>query len=287
MSAVSSVPRTVEYSGAGGITLVADEWNGGTGGAGRPSVLMLHGGGQNRHSWKNTGQALADEGLHVVALDSRGHGDSDRAPNADYDVETLTADVLQVIAAIGRPVMIIGASMGGLTGILAAHRAGPAEVTRLVLVDVVPRFEKGGSARIRDFMISGLDGFDSLEEAADAVAAYLPYRDKPRSPEGLKKNLRLRDGRWYWHWDPTFMTKPGDDPELRTEKFEQAAKHLSIPVLLIRGKLSDVVSPEGVRHFLASVPRAEFVELPKAGHTAAGDDNDAFSDAVVKFVKRH
>ncbi|EFG75058.1 hydrolase, alpha/beta domain protein [Mycobacterium parascrofulaceum ATCC BAA-614] len=287
MSTVSSVPQTVEFSGVGGITLVADEWNHGTDGAGRPSVLMLHGGGQNRHSWKNTGQTLADEGLHVVALDSRGHGDSDRAPNADYDVETLTADVLQVIRALGRPVMIIGASMGGLTGILAAHRAGPAEVTRLVLVDVVPRFEKGGSARIRDFMISGLDGFDSLEQAADAVAAYLPYRDKPRSPEGLKKNLRLRDGRWYWHWDPAFMTKPGDDPELRTEKFEQAAKSLSIPVLLIRGKLSDVVSPEGVRHFLASVPRAEFVELPKAGHTAAGDDNDAFSDAVVKFVKRH
>ncbi|MBI2693516.1 alpha/beta fold hydrolase [Mycobacterium nebraskense] len=287
MSAVSSVPQTVEFSGAGGITLVADEWNRGTGGAGRPSVLMLHGGGQNRHSWKNTGQTLADEGLHVVALDSRGHGDSDRAPNADYDVETLTADVLQVIGAIGRPVMIIGASMGGLTGILAAHRAGPAEVTRLVLVDVVPRFEKGGSARIRDFMISGLDGFESLEQAADAVADYLPYRDKPRSSEGLKKNLRLRDGRWYWHWDPAFMTKPGDDPELRTEKFEQAAKSLSIPVLLIRGKLSDVVSPEGVRHFLASVPRAEFVELSNAGHTAAGDDNDAFSDAVVKFVKRH
>ncbi|KLO36233.1 peroxidase [Mycobacterium nebraskense] len=287
MSAVSSVPQTVEFSGAGGITLVADEWNRGTGGAGRPSVLMLHGGGQNRHSWKNTGQTLADEGLHVVALDSRGHGDSDRAPNADYDVETLTADVLQVIGAIGRPVMIIGASMGGLTGILAAHRAGPAEVTRLVLVDVVPRFEKGGSARIRDFMISGLDGFESLEQAADAVADYLPYRDKPRSSEGLKKNLRLRDGRWYWHWDPAFMTKPGDDPELRTEKFEQAAKNLSIPVLLIRGKLSDVVSPEGVRHFLASVPRAEFVELSNAGHTAAGDDNDAFSDAVVKFVKRH
>ena len=82
------------------------------------------------------------------------------------------------------------------------------------------------------------------------------------------------------------MTKPGDDPELRTEHFEQAAADLTIPVLLIRGKLSDVVSPEGVKHFLATVPRAEFVELSDAGHTAAGDDNDAFSDAVVDFVRR-
>jgi len=287
MTTVSSTPQTVEYAGVNGLTLVADEWNRAVDPAiDQPTILMLHGGGQNRFSWKNTGQILADEGFHVVALDSRGHGDSDRAPDADYDVETLTADVIQVLDAIGRPVSLIGASMGGLTGILAADQAGPDRVTRLVLVDVVPRFEKNGSARIREFMFSGLHGFGSLEEAADAVAAYLPHRTRPRSPEGLKKNLRLRDGRWYWHWDPAFMTKPGDDPELRTEKFEQAAADLTIPVLLIRGKLSDVVSPEGVRHFLDTVPNAEFVELSDAGHTAAGDDNDAFSDVVVTFMTR-
>ncbi|MFZ0231138.1 MAG: alpha/beta hydrolase [Mycobacterium sp.] len=287
MTTLRNTGNTVEFSGAQGLTLVADEWNRGADPAvGRPSVLMLHGGGQNRFSWKNTGQVLADEGFHVVALDSRGHGDSDRAPDADYDVETLTDDVMQVLDAIGRPVMLIGASMGGLTGILVADRAGPGRVTRLMLVDVVPRFEKDGSARIRDFMFSGLHGFSSLDEAADAVAAYLPHRTRPRSPEGLKKNLRQRDGRWYWHWDPAFMTKPGDDPQLRTERFEQAAADLRIPVLLIRGKLSDVVSPEGVRHFLDTVPNAELVELSDAGHTAAGDDNDAFSDVVVTFATR-
>jgi pimeloyl-ACP methyl ester carboxylesterase len=290
VSTVSSSFQTVELAGKGGITLIADEWNrdveagGETGG--RPTILMLHGGGQNRYSWKNTGQVLADEGYHVIALDSRGHGDSDRAPDADYAVETLKADVLQVLDDIGRPTVLVGASMGGLTGILAAEAAGPDKVTGLVLVDVVPRYEKNGSARIRDFMLGNVDGFGSLEEAADAVAAYLPYRSKPRSPEGLKKNLRLRDGRWFWHWDPAFMTAPGDDPGLRTEMFEQAAADLKIPVLLIRGKLSDVVSPEGVRHFLDTVPRAEFAELSNAGHTAAGDDNDAFSDVVVDFVRR-
>jgi pimeloyl-ACP methyl ester carboxylesterase len=287
MTTASSTPQTVEYSGVQGVTLIADEWNRGLDAAAdRPTILMLHGGGQNRFSWKNTGQVLADEGFHVIALDSRGHGDSDRAPDADYDVETLTADVMAVLGAIDRPVMLIGASMGGLTGILVADQAGPDRVTGLVLVDVVPRFEKNGSARIRDFMFSGLHGFGSLDEAADAVAAYLPHRTRPRNPEGLKKNLRLRDGRWFWHWDPAFMTKPGDDPELRTEKFEQAAAALTIPVLLIRGKLSDVVSLEGVQHFLATVPGAAFVELSDAGHTAAGDDNDAFSDVVVTFVTR-
>jgi pimeloyl-ACP methyl ester carboxylesterase len=286
VSVVSSSSQTVEFSGVDGITLVADEWNRGTEAAGRPTILMLHGGGQNRFSWKNTGQILADEGYHVIAMDSRGHGDSDRAVDADYAIETLSADMMRVLDAIGRPVVLIGASMGGLTGILVAESAGPERVTGLVLVDVVPRYDKNGSARIRDFMVGNLQGFGSLEEASDAVAAYLPHRSKPRSPEGLRKNLRLRDGRWYWHWDPAMMTRPGDDPELRTEKIEQAAIDLTIPILLIRGKLSDVVSPEGIQDFRAKVPRAEFVELANAGHTAAGDDNDAFTDAVVDFVRR-
>ena len=245
---------------------------------------MLHGGGQNRFSWKNTGQVLADRGFHVVALDTRGHGHSDRAPDADYSLEALCKDVLRVLDSIDRPVALVGASMGGLTGILAADAAGPARVTKLVLVDVVPRFEKDGSARIRDFMFNHVHGFDSLEEAADAVAAYLPHRTRPRSTEGLKKNLHHRNGRWYWHWDPQLLTKPGDDPHLRVEKLEQAARRLQIPILLIRGKLSDVVSVAGVQDFLQKVPGTEFVELTDAGHTAAGDDNDAFTEAVVDFV---
>lgn len=285
VSSTRSEPQTVKFRGVEDIVLVADEWNAGAN-SNRPTVLMLHGGGQNRHSWKNTGQVLADDGLHVVALDSRGHGDSDRSPDANYSVETLCADTLEVLEQIGRPVMLIGASMGGMTGILVADAAGPEKVTGLVLVDVVPRYEKNGSARIRDFMFNHVHGFDSLEQAADAVAAYLPHRPRPRSPEGLKKNLRHRDGRWYWHWDPKFLSKPMDDPLMRVEKLERAAINLKIPILLIRGKLSDVVSADGVKDFLAKVPHAEFVELSDAGHTAAGDDNDAFTEVVVQFVSR-
>lgn len=279
--------QTVRFRGIDELTLVADEWNRDADtAADKPTILMLHGGGQNRHSWKNTGQILANAGFHVVALDSRGHGDSDRSPTANYSLETLTGDTLQVIYQIGRPVALIGASMGGLTSLPVAHEAGPELVTKLVLVDVVPRFEKSGSARIRDFMFGGIDGFASLEEAADAVAAYLPHRTRPRSVEGLKKNLRLHDGKWFWHWDPAFLTAPGDDPFERAEMLEHAAISLEIPILLIRGKLSDVVSTEGVQDFLQKVPGAQFVELSDAGHTAAGDDNDAFTDAVVQFVRQ-
>ena len=287
MDTTHTEPQTAKFRGVEDLTLVADEWNrGAESAASRPTVLMLHGGGQNRFSWKKTGQVLAEQGLHVVALDSRGHGDSDRAPKANYSIDALCADTLEVLDQIGRPVALIGASMGGMTGMLVADAAGPQRVTQLVLVDVVPRYEKSGSARIRDFMFSHVHGFESLEDAADAVAEYLPHRTKPRSPDGLKKNLRLRDGRWYWHWDPAFLSAPDDDPFIRVARLEQAVMNVTIPILLIRGKLSDVVSTEGVKDFLDMVPGAEFVELSHAGHTAAGDDNDAFSEAVVQFVSR-
>jgi pimeloyl-ACP methyl ester carboxylesterase len=281
---VNAGPVTVEFGGDSSLRLIADEWNRGQ--SDGPTIVMLHGGGQNRFSWKNTGQLLAERGFHVIALDARGHGDSDRAPNAEYTVDAFARDAAAVLKQIGRPVVLIGASMGGLTGIVAAHNAGPAVVTKLVLVDVVPRFESEGSHRIRDFMARHVHGFETLDQAADAIAEYLPHRKRSRNLDGLKKNLRHRDGRWHWHWDPAFVTSAGEDPFVEVERLEQQAIDLQIPILLIRGKLSDVVSREGVEDFLAKVPQAEFVELSEAGHTAAGDDNDAFSAAVVSFVTR-
>ncbi|MGV0990801.1 MAG: alpha/beta fold hydrolase [Mycobacterium sp.] len=279
-------PSTVEFRGDASLTLVGDEWNRGGADPGRPTILMLHGGGQNRFSWKNTGAVLAEHGFHVIALDARGHGDSGRAPGGEYTIDVLASDVAAVLEQIDRPVVLIGASMGGLTGILAAHTAGPEKVSGLVLVDVVPRFESEGTDRIRNFMTSHVHGFETLEHAADAIAAYLPHRKRPRNLDGLKKNLRHREGRWHWHWDPAFVSGINDAPFADIERLETAATELQIPILLIRGKLSDVVSPQGVADFLAKVPRAQFVELGEAGHTAAGDDNDAFSEAVVAFVTR-
>ncbi len=281
---MASGPQPVQFRGDG-VTLAGDEWNGSVNGA-SPTILMLHGGGQNRFSWKNTGQVLADRGLHVVALDARGHGDSDRAPAGQYGIQSLARDVTAVLEQIGRPVVIIGASMGGMTGIIAAHRAGPQAVTKLVLVDVVPRYEHEGTARIRDFMTRHVHGFETLEQAADAISSYLPHRRRPRNLEGLQKNLRHREGRWHWHWDPAFVMSVSEEPFVDADELEHLTTELQIPILLVRGKLSDVVSPHGVEQFLATVPHAEFVELSDAGHTAAGDDNDAFSDAVVDFVTR-
>jgi pimeloyl-ACP methyl ester carboxylesterase len=274
--------RPVEFRGADDLRLAGDCW----GRDGDPVVLLLHGTGQTRHSWKRTGIHLAAKGFRVIAIDTRGHGDSAWARSADeYGWDVLAQDVRAVIDEIGEPVTIVGASLGGLTGLQVASDLGADRVRKLVLVDVVPRIERRGGSRIRTFMEGNPDGFANLEEAADAVAAYLPHRTRPRSPEGLRRNLRQHpDGRWRWHWDPQFLRKPDQDVHARVRKLESAAAGLGVPILVIRGALSDVVGPEAVEKFLAVVPSARFVELSGAGHTAAGDDNDAFTEAIVEFV---
>ncbi|WP_313715304.1 alpha/beta fold hydrolase [Arsenicicoccus bolidensis] len=273
--------RTRQLDGVGGVRIAVDEW----GSPDDPLVLFLHGGGQTRHSWKSAGADLAAAGLHTVSADLRGHGDSDWAPDADYGLEAIRDDVICVLDQIGGPAALVGASMGGLTSLLVAHER-PELVSRLVLVDVVPRIERAGAVRITGFMRSAPHGFADLDEAADAIAAYLPHRTRPRSTDGLRKNLRQgEDGRWYWHWDPAmFTTDSHPDPERIQEQLETAARELTMPTLLLQGALSDVVSDDGVEHFRGLAPSAQVVRLQDAAHTAAADDNDAFTHAVRDFL---
>ncbi|WP_067691814.1 alpha/beta fold hydrolase [Nocardia jejuensis] len=277
-------PARVSFRGSGGITLAGDSWGPQDG----PLVVFLHGGGQTRHSWKDSGLALAKAGMRAVLLDARGHGDSDWAPEGDYRRDAMVADLMNVLAELDRPAFVVGASMGGLTGLLATAHPERERITGLVLVDVVPRPERAGVERVLNFLSGNPEGFATLEEAADAVAAYLPHRRRPRNPEGLQRNLRQRaDGRWYWHWDPAMMSGGPEDIDLHSRVLEAAARELTIPVLLVRGQLSDVVSEEGVAAFRALVPHADYTEISSAAHTAASDANDEFTDAVVDFVRAH
>jgi pimeloyl-ACP methyl ester carboxylesterase len=164
-----------------------------------------------------------------------------------------------------------------------------AVASALVLVDVAPRLEEEGIARIAEFMLGNLDGFASLEEVADAVAAYNPHRPRPSDLSGLRKNVRQRDdGRWYWHWDPSFLSggRTDEPRSLRNEdRLDDAARALTLPTLLVRGRQSDVLSEAGARHLVTLVPHARYVDVGGAGHMVAGDRNDAFNDAVVDFLR--
>ncbi len=252
-------------------------------------VILAHGGGQTRHAWKDTAERLAGAGWRAVALDLRGHGDSDWSPGGDYRIERFIEDLLSVARDLKRPPTVVGASLGGITGLLAEGESPDGAFSAIVLVDIAPKIEMQGAEQIVAFMKSSLqNGFASLPEAAEAIAAYLPHRQPPRDLEGLKKNLRLgADGRYRWHWDPAFIigerrAAAGRDPE----RMSRAAAALRIPTLLVRGKNSELVSDESVRHFLELVPHAEFSDVSGAGHLVAGDRNDLFGDAVLAFLEK-
>lgn len=279
---VASVP--VQFESAG-LRLAADRW---VAPDARGTVLLLHGGGQTRHSWHRAGARLSAAGWTTYALDARGHGESGWAPDADYTIPAMVADLRAVITQIGgEPPVLVGASMGGSVGLVAAGE-DPALARALILVDIVPKIEPDGVKRITDFMLGHADGFASLEEVAAAIHAYNPHRKRPSSEGGLRKNVRRHDdGRWYWHWDPAFLQGgPEPDRAIGYDRSTSAARAVRVPTLLVRGQDSDIVSDAGVREFLALIDGAQYVDIAEAGHMVAGDDNDVFGAAVVEFLDR-
>lgn len=249
------------------------------------TVLLLHGGGQTRHSWDRTASRLAAAGWNAHTLDARGHGDSGWSPDRAYSQDRFVADLQAVVASIGSRPVLVGASLGGLTAILAAGESRvPARA--LVLVDIAARVEPVGHARITDFMRSRPDGYASLDEVAAALASLNVHRRRPLNLDGLRKNVRRHaDGRWRWHWDPNFLGT-GDETHglIPRERLLRAARQITIPTLLVHGAQSDVLGAAGIEEMLELIPAARYVRVSDTGHMIAGDDNDAFTTCLLEFL---
>lgn len=277
-------PTTKRFQGFEGLSLTADVY----GDRDAWPVLLMHGGGQTRHAWGKTAENLAAAGWRAISMDLRGHGDSSWAENGDYSFSTYAADCVAVCDQLGRPPVLVGASLGGVAAIVSEGHSDRVVSSGLVIVDITHQSNPEGIDRIKDFMMSGMQGFASLDEAAAAIAAYTPQRKRKTNPAGLQKVLRLRaDGRWYWHWDPAFMAQgrkevPAPDHQA---SFEAALAGIQVPTLLVRGLLSDVVTDEGVQDFLAKIPHAKLADVQGAAHMVAGDQNDHFSQSVIDFLE--
>lgn len=251
-----------------------------------PAVVLLHGGGQTRHSWSGAAERLAMAGYRVINFDARGHGESAWASDGCYTLDRRADDLRAVLGDV-RNYALIGASLGGATAIHAVAQG--LRPRALVLVDVVPNAEQAGIDRIRRFMLSAPDGFASIEEAAEAVAAYNPDRPRPRDPEGLRRNLRLRDdGRLHWHWDPAILD---DDRGAMRNVLAASSRKLvdiaGLKTLLVRGMRSDVVSDATVAAFRQILPSFDVLDVERAGHMVAGDRNDAFNAGVCAYLEKH
>ncbi|MDH4846106.1 MULTISPECIES: alpha/beta fold hydrolase [Pseudomonas] len=276
--------RTQYFAGSQNLRLTAD-----VGGPinGTP-VMLLHGGGQTRHSWRSAATALMARGYRVICPDCRGHGDSERSPTGDYSTDSLIADLKQILSTLSRPPVLVGASLGGSTALLMTGESDSPIAEALVLVDIVPRMSPSGIQHIRSFMQNTLAGFDSLEEAAEAVSRFIPNRPKPSSFEGLARNLnRATDGRLYWHWDPRFLQDDSRSPNPQfAQRMESAARKVKVPTLLVRGRESEVVSLAQAQALLDLIPHADLTNVSGAGHMVAGDRNDAFNNAVLRFISQ-
>lgn len=274
--------RRVALRGRGGIRLAADCY----GDPAARTVALLHGGGQTRHAWVSTARCLAASGYHAVTVDLRGHGESDWAVDADYSLEAFAGDLVAIAERFETSPAFVGASLGGLAALLLEGEVAPGTAAAVVLVDVGPRLEPAGVTRIVSFMTASPDGFASLDEAADTIAAYLPNRPRPADLSGLAKNLRRgADGRYRWHWDPAFLMGGGrPSAAADSDRLFRAASRLEVPTLLVRGRESDTLSEEAAMEFLAVAPAARYVSIAGARHMVAGDRNDIFADAVITFL---
>ena len=269
-----------------GLALAGSRHHGRPGADASPSVLYAHGFGQTRRAWAATASILAAHGHAGLAYDARGHGDS--GFNADDDPYTghqFTDDLIVLAGELPRPPVLVAASMGGLFGLLAEAR-WPGLFRAMVLVDITPRWESAGLERILAFMTAFPEGFASLEQAAESIAAYLPHRRPRGAGSGALRGLlrQAADGRWRWHWDRRLVDELARDSHRHQDDIATATRAVRCPLLLVSGGRSDLVSARTVADFLELAPHARHVQLPEATHMLAGDDNDLFTATVLQYL---
>jgi pimeloyl-ACP methyl ester carboxylesterase len=287
---MSKAVEAFSTHGPGGVRIVSDR----QGDAQARAVVFLHGGGQTRRSWSRVAAAVTKRGWQAVTVDLRGHGESDWSGDGDYRIVSFAGDVQEVLRSLPPKPVLVGASLGGFTSMLLAGELSPDIASAVVLVDIVPNMEQSGATRIHAFMADRVEsGFGSLEEVADAIAEYNPHRPRPTDLNGLATNLRRRGDRWYWHWDPQFISGTAAFPPFEVidaDRMHAAVDVIlggGVPMLLIRGQMSDLVSQERADEFLARFPQVEFTDVRGAGHMVAGDRNDIFAGAVLDFLAQH
>lgn len=272
----------IEITSEDGLRLVAEAFGPRDG----MPVLFLGGVGQTRHSWRRAADQVVAAGYRGILMDLRGHGDSSWSPDKSYRFPHFVADVNAMIEAIGEPVAIVGASLGGKVGLAVGGYHGPAAVRAVVIVDTVPKNNwnpETNSVPVPE------DGYASPDEAAAILARQRGEEPKPGAGDRLRKSMRQNEaGRWFWHWDPSLM---GGSHGLSTyealDYLNGAAAQLTVPLLVAKGELSDEVTEDGVAALRELAPQLEVETIPGARHMLVGDRNDVFAACVNDFLGRH
>ena len=256
------------------------EW----GDAGNHTVLMLHGNSQQAHSWDFASLPLSEH-YRVIALDQRGHGDSDWAPDGDYSLEAQVGDLAGFVEVMGLDdFTLIGHSMGGRNSYVWA--SGNSEKLRgLVIVDTGPETQRRGSDRIRQFRELP-DELDSFEEFAQRVMEYTG-RTHEQVVGALKYSIRERaDGKWTWKYDKAMRNRDHRPASWSSEQLWEAVAKITCPTLVVRGDRSDLFSEETMRRMADVIPNCATVTIARAGHLVQGDNPPDFNAAALEFLRQ-
>ncbi len=256
------------------------------GSAGKRPILFLHGGGLTAHTWDLTCLALRDD-YRCLALDQRGHGDSEWSPEMDYSLDAHRGDIEAFVDHLDLDgLVVVGMSMGGANALTYAGRAG-ARLAALVLVDVGPEVRLEGARRIRQFTMA-VPEFDSVEHAVEQALTFNPRRDPRLLRRSLLHNLRRQpNGKWVWKYDRRHRGRiDPDEIARRREALWAAVPQVACPTLVVRGAQSDVFLDEDAERLAQRLPQGEWVRIDGAGHTVQGDNPRALVAELRAFLAR-
>ena len=252
----------------------------------KPTILLLHGFAQTCHSWDFVSLSLADR-FHVIALDQRGHGDSEWAPDGDYSPESQQRDINAIVEALGlNDLILMGLSMGGRNAFTYAANH-PETVKALVVVDASPENLRAGSQNIKRF-VQQEDELDSLDDFVERVRVYNPRRPISQIRGSIAHNLKqLPNGKWTWKYDRVLRTPGGrPSPDHKTaERLWGYVDSLKCPTLIVRGAASDVVALETAEQMRLRIPNGQLATVEGAGHLVMGDNPSGFERMVSAFLQ--
>ncbi|MCH1615238.1 MAG: alpha/beta hydrolase [Acidimicrobiales bacterium] len=249
-----------------------------------PTLVLLHGGNQSAHSWDLVSLHLADR-YHIIALDQRGHGDSEWSRDADYSSSAMAADVNALINELAiREATIIGHSMGGMNAMRIALDF-PNLNLRFVLVDIAPEMSSEGAKSIRQFVTENRE-FDDLQDFVASVQKYDPYRSAEHIQRTVKYNLLQRaDGKFVSKRDHGQRLASTEQQRLNSDRFRlRDAKKMTGSTLLIRGSNSNILTQEAAHRFCEALPNGTLVTVSDSGHNVHGQNTLGFIEALTDFL---
>ncbi len=242
---------------------------------GRPPMLFLHGGGLNAHTWDLVCASLRTE-RHCLALDQRGHGDSEWSPEMDYGIESHAADIDAFVDRLGLDrFVLVGMSLGGVNA-LAWASAHSQRLAGLVIVDVGPEVRQAGVRKIAAFT-SEATPLDSVEDFVARALSFNPRRDATLLRRSLLHNLRRMPQRHRGRFDQAAY-------ERRRQLLWSAVAKVACPTLVVRGAESDVFHDEDAERLASALPDGRWVKVAGAGHTVQGDNPAGLLVVLRKFL---